>query len=356
MRVAIDGRHLRPGADRGVGRYSRMLVSALADGHPGDDWVAVSADPLEGVAGVQVRRPRIASRRTLFAAAAVTGRPRLDRLAGGCDVAFVPAPAPVAISAEVPFVLTVHDLSFEHHPADYGAYERAWHRLASPRGLARRARRVIAVSPSVAAQVVTEWDVPAERVTTVLSGPGRPPGAPGPLPPGLPDTFVLAVGALEPRKRPDLLVRAHALARDRGLRAGLVFAGEGPMRPELEEQGARVLGRADDATVDALYARALALACISREEGFGFTPLEGAVRGCPAVVADLEVFDSTVGAGAVRVAPGDEGALAEALVSLERDPALRARLAEAGAAAAGALSWERAARATHSVLTEAAGA
>ena len=54
--------------------------------------------------------------------------------------------------------------------------------------------------------------------------------------------------------------------------------------------------------------------------------------------------------------PGDAGALAEALLRLERDPALRERLAGAGREAVARLSWERAARETRELLAEAAGA
>ena len=119
VRVGIDGRHLRASARRGVSRYADLLVAELGEQFPDDDWVTVT--------------PGRFARRPLFAAAALTGRPRLDRLAGGCDVAWVPAPAPVAVSAAVPLVLTVHDLSFEHRAEDYGRYERLWHRLARPR-------------------------------------------------------------------------------------------------------------------------------------------------------------------------------------------------------------------------------
>ena len=57
--------------------------------------------------------------RLAYASAALLRRPRLDRIAGGCDVVWAPAPAPLAVSPGVPLVMTVHDLSFEHRPRDY---------------------------------------------------------------------------------------------------------------------------------------------------------------------------------------------------------------------------------------------
>ena len=273
----------------------------------------------------------------------------------------MPAVAPVAVSSQVPLVLTVHDLSFEHRPRDSTAYVRAWHRLAHPRRLARRAARLIAVSETVRREVVEEWDIEPEKVVTVPSGPGREPPEPHDHAPLGPDqavdsaeAYVLAVGALEPRKRPDLLIDAHARARRAGLRAGLVLAGGGRLRDGLNRPDVRVLGHVPDDRLDRLYRDALALVCVSREEGFAFTPLEALARGTPAVVSDLPVFAETLGEGALRIPPDDPGALARALLQIERDEKLRARLVQAGREAVSELSWARAARQTRAVLHEAA--
>jgi glycosyltransferase involved in cell wall biosynthesis len=355
MHVAVDGRALRPGAARarGVARYLRCLLDELQRAFPGDRYELV--DP----------------GRARLAAAALTGRPRLDRLVSGCDVVWVPAPAPVAVSAGTPLVLTVHDLSFQHRARDYPLYDRLWQRLSRPARLARRAGRVICVSEATRRAAIGEWELDAGRALTVLSGPGRPAGlgsrahgsgapaamteaSPVPsLPGGVPDRFVLAVGALEPRKLPGVLAEAHGRARADGLRAALVFAGDGPLRGELEQAGASVLGHVSDAELDVLYERALTVVCASREEGFGFTPLEAAARGTPAIVADLPVFEETLGDAALRVPAGDATALAAALLRIENEPGLRDRLAATAREAAARLSWERAARETRAALAEA---
>jgi glycosyltransferase involved in cell wall biosynthesis len=271
-------------------------------------------------------------------------------------VAWLPAPAPVAVSSGVPYVLTAHDLSFEHHTQDYSRYERLWHRLARPAQLARGAAHVLCVAEPTRRAVIEKWAVDPAQARTVLSGPGRMPSgaASAALPDGVPDSFVLAVGALEPRKLPIILAISHHIARQAGLRSGLVFAGDGPLRAPVEAYGATVLGHVPDPVLDGLYERALAVVCASREEGFGFAPLEGAMRGTPAIVTDLPVFADTLGEGALRVPPGDADALADRLLRLESEPGLRDSLASAARDAAGRLSWERAARETRDALREAA--
>jgi glycosyltransferase involved in cell wall biosynthesis len=356
MRIAVDGRALRQGAlrERGVARYLRCLLEEAA---PEDEYAVVVAGgaPVEPFAAPNVRLVRVrAPGRLVWGASALLRRPRLDRLARGCDVAWIPAPAPVAVSRSVPLVLTLHDLSFEHRAGDFSAYERLWHRMARPRSLARRAERVICVSSTVRDAAVAEWGLDGERARTVLSGAGRASGSRPAAPEGLPERFVLAVGALEPRKLPLVLAEAHRRARAKGLETALVFAGDGPLRGELEGSQAIVLGHVDDAALDGLYGRAVALACVSREEGFGFTPVEALARGVPAIVSDLPVFTETLGDGALRVPPGDPDALAEALLRIERESGLRERLVAAGAAAVERLSWERAARETRAILAEAA--
>ena len=301
VKVGVDGRSLRAAAGRrGVARYLGSLLPTLAAGGPDDRYaVLVPGRPGREVARVAtgpniIMRSTLVDSRPLFAAAALIRRPRVDRILGGCDVVWAPTIAPLAISTDVPLVVTV------------------------------------------------------------VSGPGREPsvgdGRASLVPPG----YVLAVGALEPRKRPDLLVEAHARARQAGLRAELVFAGDGSLRRPLADSGATVLGYVPDDQLEVLYRDALALTCVSREEGFAFTPLEAVALGTPAVVSDLPVFAETLGDGALRVAPGNPDALADALLRVERDRTLRARLVEAGQAAAGRLSWSRAATETRRVLAEAA--
>jgi len=285
----------------------------------------LGALPAGVVAVPYAPRPRV--RRPLFLAAALTGRPRLDRLAGGgLDAVWLPAPAPVAVSAGLRVVLTVHDLSWVRRPGDFTAYERGWHAAMRFGRLLARADAVVAVTGAVADEVRARG---ARDVRVVHPGVRPLRSRAADLPPGLPERFVLFAGALEPRKDPTLLDRA---ARRAGV--DVVYAGTGRLAPRLTH--GRVLGAVGDATLGALYARASALVLPSRLEGFGFPPLEAALAGTPSIVSDLPVLRETLGDDGARfVPPGDEDALAEALAALDDlPPAPRARAA--------ALTWERA--------------
>jgi glycosyltransferase involved in cell wall biosynthesis len=344
MRVAVDGRTLEK-ERRGIARVTAGMLEALRATFPSEDWRVVTAGSGAG-------------RRARYAAAALAGRPRLDRLAGAPpDVVWLPEPAPVAVSHGVPFVLTLHDLSFDARPQDFTGYERLWQRLARPQSLARRAAMVMTNSTATREEALSRWGLPAEKVVAVLPGVGRVGEAAGrgvPATLGVPSRYLLFVGALEPRKAPEVLAAAFRAARAEGLDAGLVVVGDGRERDVLAAAGATLLGRVSDDVLAGLYAGAIALVLPSRLEGLGLPPLEALSFGTPSVVSDVPGMRETLGEGALFVAPGDVAALAQALRRIDEDDALRGRLAAAGAPRVAALSWERAARQAHEVLITAA--
>jgi glycosyltransferase involved in cell wall biosynthesis len=149
--------------------------------------------------------------------------------------------------------------------------------------------------------------------------------------------YLLFVGPREPRKAPEVLDSAYSRAQARGLDAELVVVGDGA-------------ARVDDRELASLYAGALAVVQPSYLEGFGLPPLEAAAHGTPAVVSALDCFEETLGDAALRVAPGDASALADAMLLIASDAELRARLGAAARERAAAYTWERSAKALHALL------
>src|SRR5947209_8221929 len=224
MIVAVDARALSPG--RGIARYTRAMTEALAAAFPADEYRLVTSRVGRLVRGLTA--------------------------GGGADVAWLPAPAPVRVGPGR-YVLTIHDLSWEERPHDFTAYERAWHAAARVRRLARGAARVVVDSRTTQQSLVARWGIGA---TVVAPGVTRPAGAPAANRRG---RYLLAVGALEPRKAPELLLGAYARARARGLRADLVFAGTGRRARALAGRpGVHLAGTVSDEELDTLYAHALA--------------------------------------------------------------------------------------------------
>ena len=106
------------------------------------------------------------------------------------------------------------------------------------------------------------------------------------------DLIVLFCAKLQPWKRPLDLLRAFAEAKVP--RAFLVFAGEGPLRAELESAGAslgiaervRFLGFVNQRQLPAIYRAADVLVLPSEYDAFGLVINEAMLCGCPVVASD----------------------------------------------------------------------
>jgi glycosyltransferase involved in cell wall biosynthesis len=157
-----------------------------------------------------------------------------------------------------------------------------------------------------------------------------------------PDTLVVLFCAkLQPWKRPADLLRAFAKADVSG--ALLVFAGEGPLRSQLESEAAalglasrvRFLGFVNQSQLPAVYTSADLMVLPSEYEPFAVVVNEAMCCGCPVAASDR------VGASRDLVAPvcaefvfrcGDIDALAELMKKATADPASLKALARASLA------------------------
>ncbi len=193
-------------------------------------------------------------------------------------------------------------------------------------------------------------------------------GAAGEGPPAADDETrrVLTVARLHPRKGQLEVARALGLlpaAQRTRLVYQLVGVGDAAYRRQVEdacrEGGVRCefLGAVDDAALGVVYRRATAYVQASVTlpnsiEGFGISFLEASFHGCPVAAYRSGGVEAAVADGetGLLVPEGDRARLADAVGRLLDDPALRARLGEAGRGFARGFSWEKSAR----VLCEAA--
>lgn len=146
------------------------------------------------------------------------------------------------------------------------------------------------------------------------------------------DLGLLFVGMLVPVKNLDVLLRAYASIHDR-VAMPLTLAGDGPLRAALESQArelgvagsVRFVGAQSREEVAALMGRAVALVLPSKSEGWPLVIAESLGCGTPVVASRVGGIPEIVGsdAGGILVAPGDEQALADALIAIverTRDP------------------------------------
>lgn len=256
-----------------------------------------------------------------------------------------------------PGVVTIHDLAFEDHRADFSRPTGLKYRALVPRAV-RSAERVICDSDFTARDVADRYGVPGERLRVVPLAPALAPGPAGCLEAeGEPEPYLLGVGDLRAKKDFATLVRAWVSLRAEGRRVGLVLAGAdagqaAELRRLAGDAPLQLRGYVPDAELDALLRGAVALVHPSRYEGFGLVLLEAMARDTPVVAAGATALPETGGDAALYFPPGDAPGLAGVLRGLLDDPARRRDLVERGRARAGAFSWERTARETLAVYRE----
>jgi glycosyltransferase involved in cell wall biosynthesis len=349
--TAFDGTPLL-GTRTGVGVSVAGFIGAVS-ADPGVDVVAyglsaTAGRSLPGVLPATVRAARAIPipATALLRAWERSEHPTVERWTGPVDVVhgtnFVVPP-----SRHAARLVTVHDLTPVHFPE-----------LCSPTslrypGLIRRAldhgASVHTVSRAMADEIVDYFRLDPARVHVIHNGLT-------PLPPPLPHDesappYILAIGTVEPRKGlPDLVAAFDRIASsvpDLQLKiAGPTGWGEDALdaarRSARHADRIHRMGWVEDRST--LLAGARLLAYPSLYEGFGLPPLEAMFLGVPVVTTSAGAIPEVVGEAALVVAPRDAPALAEALLEVATDAALRSRLIEAGRERARLFTWERAGR------------
>jgi glycosyltransferase involved in cell wall biosynthesis len=208
------------------------------------------------------------------------------------------------------------------------------------RRVAKHLRHVITVSESSRAEITEQLRIPAERIRVVGVGADVGVFHPDPSVPRVPDRIVTTASADVPLK--GLLPLVEAVAKVRTERpAELVVVGSarrgGPVAEAISRydlhDAVRFTGRLTEAELATELRRAALVVVPSLFEGFSLPLVEAMACGTPVVATTggaLPEVAGRHGETALLVPPGDPQALADAIVLMLADDALRARLGAAG--------------------------
>ena len=405
MRIGFDLRPAQgPSGGRGIGRYTRSLLDALAraagaeaewtliawKGHalpeltlpPGTQTqvatVRDSSQPLVRLArrtgkdGPAMLLHRALDRRAL---AGIARRERLDvlLLTALFERAFFGADG-----AACPTVKVCYDLAPFHSGEAFGQ-GRLHGRIyrEEVRGLAR-AEAVLAISEFTRQDVLRLAGADPARVHTIFPGIDS---RFGPVAEGEvravrarfcpEDDFFLTSGGLSENKNLETAVDALAILRATSPhRARLLALGAPqdtfhPRRAALvaraEGHGLTVgedivfLPHVTDAELAALYAASAALVFPSRFEGFGLPPAECMACGSPAIVSDTTSLPEVAGDAGRLVGPEDAAGIAALMARLLDEPDWRRDVIARGLRQAARFGWPQSAAQTLDLLREVAG-
>jgi glycosyltransferase involved in cell wall biosynthesis len=372
MRIAMDARKLMQ-ADNGIGSYTLNLARALlAEDQDIELLLICQATGGRG----RLHDPRVTevvfpfpptSPFTQLALGPFLRRQRFDVFHAPFDI--------VPRGLHRPLVVTIHDLNwitnsrYNSNNLGFRLLSTAFYRVSLAATL-HQASRILAVSHATRHAIIEHTPWYAEKVRVTYNGIDRSRIYPlekesafrtlAPLlAPGTP--FVLTVGQGTPYKnhlnavrgflaafghRPAyrmVLVR-RAVVRDTVLQALL-------RNPQAQAQ-VLCLPYVPPDVLNALYNAARIVLHPSYHEGFGLPLLEAMAVGTPIVTANVSAMPEVAGAAALLVPPADPQAIAEALMTLDHDDAMRQRLVAEGYKRLERFSWHACARATLAVYRE----
>lgn len=274
----------------------------------------------------------------------------------------------LALEADAPTIVTVHDLSVlrmpEYHPAErVRAYERDFQRSLN------QAAHVITVSKSIRKEVIDLLGHPAHKVTAALNGVrsdlrelSASDVAPRLRKLGLPKQFLLYLGTLEPRKNVLQLMQAFcSLPQPVRERCPLVLAGgwgwnykEIADYYEAHARHSQVmhLGYVPAADLIYLYNGARALVSPSYYEGFGLPPAEMLACGGAVIASRIDAAMEVVGAKAHLVDADDRDGWRRAMARVILEDDWRQELRRGAAESVAALTWDACAQSTLAVYRQ----
>ncbi len=367
MRIGID--YTSAARQRGgIGRYTRELVStllALSDEHQYTLFAAVGGLSSEDWTPVN-QRGNVRIRAVPFSddwLARLWHRLRLpipvELITGPLDLFYSPDFTLPPTLGATKRLLTVHDLSFVHHPDAFVPSLQRYLQRVVPRSI-DQADLVLADSAHTRNDLIALFDVAPAEVTVIYPGvdsrfqPEPVPGerrrlrerySIGDKP------YVLSVGTLQPRKNYGHLIRGFVrFQADIGSEMELLIAGgrgwlyEDIVREVEKHDGVRLLGFVEDEDLPALYRGADLFALTSLYEGFGLPVLEAMACGTPTICSNTSSLPEVAGDGALLIDPLNPSELTEALMQMVEDKDLRERMVSRGLAQAANFTWERSAR------------
>jgi glycosyltransferase involved in cell wall biosynthesis len=362
VRIGVNALYLIPGGVGGTEIYLRNLLAALAAADSRNTYFVLTnretTDLVPAAENMHAVPQRVrAANRPARIAWEQTVVPMLARK-HGLDVLLNPGfTAPFVCPC--PQVTVFHDLQHKRHPEHFRWFDLPfWNLLLY--GSAHRSARLIAVSEATRQDLLRYY---ARDACVIPHGVEQPifdiAAQRSPVP------FILCVSTLHPHKGIGDLLGGFAKFRAGNPRFRLVLAGmrgfaTGSVTDRIAalrlSDAVEVTGWIPREQLYERYRQAWAFVYPSTFEGFGMPVVEAMAAGVPLACSDIEPLRTIARDAAVWFAPGDEGAICDALRRITSDEDLRARLVAAGAGRAAQFTWPSAAARTRAVLEETAAA
>jgi len=363
MVIAINCRHLTPNKLEGFGTYTYELVTRWIKEHKEVNFVlifdrepAVIIPELPNVKKVVIGPPT--RHPLLYWIWFEWSIPRI--LKRYKATLFFSPDGYNSLRSRLPSVITVHDLNFEHNPADLPKVIGWYLRKFVPK-FVEKATQVLTVSEYSKQDITKCYRCPSEKISTVYNGANE---IYQPLSEDVKITtrkrisnnrpYFLFVGSLHPRKNVQRLITAYQGINNPSV--DLVIVGSAMWRDHqisVDPNGAdriHFLGYLAQKELAEVMGSALALTYVPYFEGFGIPLVEAMRCGIPILAANTTCLPEIAGNAAIYCDPFNIEEIHNGLEQLIENDTLWIQLSENSIKRANEFSWDQAAKQSWEVI------
>lgn len=227
---------------------------------------------------------------------------------------------PVAILNKI---ITIHDLAFLENPSWYSKSYVMLYKFLTPLS-AKTSKRILTVSEFSKKEIINKLGVDGEKIKVIYNATTVCEREDKSVLSNVPESFILAVSSIDPRKNFERLVRVFSHLREYNLVVvGSGYRSFGGVNIQTDSENIVFLGRVSDSELTALYKKATAFIYPSLYEGFGIPPIEAMSYGCPVIVSNIEVLHEVCGDAALYINQLDDVDIKNKIIEIIEDSSQR---------------------------------
>ncbi|MEK9147236.1 MAG: glycosyltransferase family 1 protein [Patescibacteria group bacterium] len=272
--------------------------------------------------------------------------------------------------SKVPFVVTIHDLSYLHFPEMFKKNDlyqlTSWSKYSI-----KNAAHIIAVSKTTKEDIIKNYNIDPSKITVTYEGYDKNRFEPQPKTKlalvlkkyHVDGEYIIAVGTLQPRKNLERLIEAYSILNTKYTiqNTSLVIIGKKGWFYDAIFQKVKDLNLerkviftdyVPDDDLPALIGGAQVYVLPSLWEGFGIPVIEAQACGVPVVVSNISSLPEIVGESGILVDPESVESIAQGIKKVLTDKKTKSDLVKKGFKNTKRFSWQSCAQETLEVLAK----